>query len=165
MTTRAGRHLRRQFSRLFVIGLAVVTAGSLTATAAQAHGTKPAPTPAFGSNVTIFDPSMPVEHIQAALDAAATKQTDAEMSTDRYAFLVKPGTYGTDAKPLQFKVGYYTEIAGLGARPADVAMNGKLDVYNRSLTAEISYWPALNNFWRPLSNLSVHTDGTVQPVC
>ena len=29
-------------------------------------------------------------------------------------------SYGTDAEPLQMKVGYYTEVAGLGASPADV---------------------------------------------
>lgn len=165
MTTRAGRHLRRQFGRLFVIGLAVVTVGSLSGTAAQAHGNKPASTPAFGSNVTIFDPSMPVEQIQAALDAAATKQTDAEMSTDRYAFLFKPGTYGTDAKPLQFKVGYYTEVAGLGASPDDVVINGKIEVYNRCLNADGSNCLALVNFWRTLSNLSLHINGTGQEGC
>jgi hypothetical protein len=91
MTTRAGRQVRRQFGRIFAIGLAVITVSTLSGTAAQAHGSKPA-TPALGGNVTIFDPSMPVEQIQAALDAAAVKQTDAEMSTDRYAFLFKPGT-------------------------------------------------------------------------
>ncbi|MFI5891770.1 adenylyl cyclase [Actinoplanes sp. NPDC051513] len=166
MTTRAGRQVRRQFGRLFAIGLAVVTVSSLSGTAAQAHSSKPAPAPALGSNVTIFDPSMPVEQIQAALDAAAVKQTDAEMSTDRYAFLFKPGTYGTDAKPLQFKVGYYTEVAGLGASPDDVVINGKIEVYNRCLENNgTSNCLALVNFWRTLSNLSLHINGTGQEGC
>jgi hypothetical protein len=166
MTTRAGRQVRRQFGRLFAIGLAVVTVSSLSGTAAQAHSSKPAPAPALGSNVTIFDPSMPVEQIQAALDAAAAKQTDAEMSTDRYAFLFKPGTYGTDAKPLQFKVGYYTEVAGLGANPDDVVINGKIEVYNRCLEDNgTSNCLALVNFWRTLSNLSLHINGTGQEGC
>jgi len=167
MTTRAGRRVRRQFGRLFAIGLAVVTVATLGGTAAQAQtSNKPAPTPAFGSNVTIFDPSMPVEQIQAALDAAATKQTDAEMSTDRYAFLFKPGTYGTDAKPLQFKVGYYTEVAGLGASPDDVVINGKIEVYNRCLNDNgTSNCLALVNFWRTLSNLSLHINAAGQDGC
>ncbi|WP_433291454.1 adenylyl cyclase [Actinoplanes sp. CA-030573] len=167
MTTSAGRHVRRQFGRIFAIGLAVITVGSLTGTAAQASPAgKPASTPNFGSNVTIFDPSMPVEEIQAKLDAAATKQTDAEMSTDRYAFFFKPGTYGTDAKPLQFKVGYYTEVAGLGANPDDVVINGKIEVYNRCLENNgTSNCLALVNFWRTLSNLSLHINGTGQPAC
>ena len=58
------------------------------------------------------------------------------MGTERYAMLFKPGTYGTDAEPLQLKVGYYTEVAGLGASPSDVVVNGKIEVYNRCLTAE-----------------------------
>ena len=167
MTTRAGRRVRRQFGRLFAIGLAVVTVATLGGTAAQAQtSTKPAPTPAFGGNVTIFDPSMPTEQIQAALDAAAAKQTDAEMSTDRYAFFFKPGTYGTDAKPLQFKVGYYTEVAGLGASPDDVVINGKIEVYNRCLNDNgTSNCLALVNFWRTLSNLSLHINGTGQTGC
>ncbi|WP_433383509.1 adenylyl cyclase [Actinoplanes sp. CA-142083] len=165
MTTRAGRQVRRQFGRLFAIGLAVVTVSTLSGTAAQAHPSKPA-APALGGNVTIFDPSMPVEQIQAALDAAAVKQTDAEMSTDRYAFLFKPGTYGTDAKPLQFKVGYYTEVAGLGANPDDVVINGKIEVYNRCLENNgTSNCLALVNFWRTLSNLSLHINGTGQEGC
>ena len=55
------------------------------------------------------------------------------MGTSRYAFCFKPGTYGTAEQPLQIKVGYYTEIAGLGASPADVVINGKIEVYNRCL--------------------------------
>ena len=34
-----------------------------------------------------------------------------------------------------FQVGYYTEVAGLGARPTDVTINGHVDVYNRCLAA------------------------------
>ena len=167
MTTSAGRRVRRQFGRLFAIGLAVVTIGSLSGTAAHASpSSKPAPTPAFGSNVTIFDPSMPVEQIQAALDAAAAKQVDNEMGTDRYAFFFKPGTYGTDAKPLQFRVGYYTEVAGLGAGPDDVVINGKIEVYNRCLADNgTSNCLALVNFWRTLSNLSLHINSTGQDGC
>jgi hypothetical protein len=165
MTTRAGRHVRRQFGRLFAIGVAVVTVGSLTGTAAQASPSKPVAAPAFGSNVTIFDPSMPVDQIQAKLDAASTKMTDAEMSTDRYAFLFLPGTYGTAEKPLKFKVGYYTEVAGLGANPDDVVINGKIEVYNRCLNADGSNCLALVNFWRTLSNLALHITGTADEGC
>ena len=47
-------------------------------------------------------------------------------------------------QPLQFKVGYYTEVAGLGASPDDVTINGKIEVYNRCLddggTATASRW-------------------------
>ncbi len=90
-----------------------------------------APTPDFGPNVKIFDPSMPLGQIQASLDAIAAEQVDNEMGAQRYALLFKPGTYGTASTPLIFQVGYYTEVAGLGASPTDVTINGHVDVYNR----------------------------------
>ena len=92
--------------------------------------------PALGSNVIVFDPSMPVGQIQATIDAIHAQQVDAEMSTNRYALLFEPGSYGTVDQPLQLKVGYYTEIAGLGASPTDVTINGKIEVYNRSLAPD-----------------------------
>ena len=76
---------------------------------------------------------MPVSEIQAKVDAIHAKQVDDEMGTDRYALLFKPGVYGSATQPLQMKVGYYTEVAGLGASPADVTINGKIEVYNRCL--------------------------------
>ncbi len=83
--------------------------------------------------MTIFDPSMPVGEIQATVDAIHAQQVDDEMGTNRYALLFKPGVYGSAEQPLQIKVGYYTEVAGLGASPADVTINGKIEVYNRCL--------------------------------
>ena len=41
--------------------------------------------PTLGSNVIVFDPSMPVGQIQATIDAIHAQQVDAEMSTNRYA--------------------------------------------------------------------------------
>ncbi|MEV0900861.1 glycosyl hydrolase family 28-related protein [Actinoplanes sp. NPDC049802] len=131
---------------------------------ASAHGSG---TPGFGTNVTIFDPSMPVSDIQATLDATYTKQVDNEMGTARYAYLFKPGTYGTAEKPLQIKVGYYTEITGLGANPGDVVINGKVEAYNRCLGSDPANpnCIALVNFWRTLSNLTVNINGTGQDGC
>src|SRR4051794_41897264 len=74
---------------------------------------------------------MPVSQIQATADAIYAQQVNNEMGTNRYALLFKPGVYGTDTQPLQLKVGYYTEVAGLGAAPDDVTINGKVEVYNR----------------------------------
>jgi hypothetical protein len=111
----------------------------------------------LGPNVKIFDPSMSVDEIKATVDAIANQQVDNEMGTQRYALLFKPGTYGTAADPLDFQVGYYTEVAGLGASPTDVTINGHVDVYNRCLTA--SNCIALDNFWRSLSNLTINVAG------
>jgi hypothetical protein len=113
--------------------------------------------PDFGPNVIIFDPSMPLSDIQAKVDAIANQQVDNEMGTQRYALLFKPGTYGSPATPLVFQVGYYTEVAGLGASPTDVTINGHVDVYNRCLTPNNCI--ALDNFWRSLSNLTINVMG------
>ena len=94
---------------------------------------QPAGAPDLGPNVTVFDPSMPTADIQAAVDAIRDKQVDNEMGTDRYALLFRPGVYGSVAEPLMIQVGYYTDVAGLGASPGDVTINGHVDVYNRCL--------------------------------
>src|SRR6266545_3093989 len=165
---RAGsRSRRRHLRHMLAFGLALATAGALTGTAATAAPTRAGGIgPDLGANVTVFDPSMPVSQIQATLDAAHAKQVDNEMGTDRYAFLFKPGTYGTADHPLQIKVGYYTEISGLGASPSDVVINGKVEVYNRCLAdGGTSNCLALVNFWRTLSNLSININAAGQDAC
>lgn len=115
---------------------------------------------------TIFDPSMSVDDIQASMDAAWETQVDNEMGTERYAFLFLPGTYGTDDDPLQVKLGYNTEVLGLGASPTDVTINGKVEVYNRCLEDDgTSNCIALNNFWRSLSNVTIDTNAAGQDGC
>ncbi len=115
------------------------------------------PQPNFGSNVVIFDPSMPTSQIQATVDTITAQQVDNEMGSQRYSLLFRPGTYGSIANPLIIQVGYYTEVAGLGASPADVVINGHVDVYNRCLTPDNCI--ALNNFWRSVSNLTINVTG------
>jgi hypothetical protein len=120
----------------------------------------------FGPNVLIFDPSMPVSQIQAAVDAIYAQQVNAEMGTNRYALLFKPGVYGSDSEPLQMRVGYYTEVAGLGASPTGVTINGKIEVYNRCFgSGGTSDCHALVNFWRTLSNLALNINARGQDGC
>src|SRR5947209_1180675 len=64
--------------------------------------------PNFGSNVYIFNPSMPQKQIQATVDAVASQQVSNQFGTQRYALLFEPGTYGSSSNPLNFQVGYYT---------------------------------------------------------
>ncbi|WP_061293416.1 hypothetical protein [Herbidospora cretacea] len=150
---------RPNLGRLFALGLLLATSVVATGPAATAA----APTADLGPNVTVFDPGMPLSTIQATLDAAHTAQVDNEMGTTRHAYLFKPGTYGTAQQPLHFKVGYYTEVAGLGASPTDVVINGKVEVYNRCLTPTNCI--ALTNFWRTLSNLSINITGKGSEGC
>jgi hypothetical protein len=138
---------------ILLVALAI-SAPSAAASAAQSYDQGQ---PDFGANVLIFDPSMPTSQIQASVDAIAAQQVDNEMGTQRYALLFMPGTYGSATEPLVFQVGYYTEVAGLGASPTDVTINGHVDVYNRCLTPNNCI--ALVNFWRSLSNLTINVMG------
>jgi hypothetical protein len=109
---------------------------------------------------------MPVSQIQATIDAIHSQQVDAEMGTNRYALLFAPGVYGSASQPLQMKMGYYTEVAGLGASPDDVTITGKIEVYNRCLEGGgTSNCVALVNFWRTLSNLSLNINALGQDGC
>ena len=109
---------------------------------------------------------MPAAQIQATFDAIHAQQVNDEMGTNRYALLFGPGVYGTSTQPLQLKVGYYTEVAGLGASPTDVKINGKIEVYNRCLEGGgTSNCHALVNFWRTLSNLSLNVNAAGQDGC
>lgn len=122
--------------------------------------------PDFGPNVTVFTPSTPLSQVAATLQSMADQQRDAEMTTARKAVYFMPGAYGAPGTPLQFQVGYYTEVAGLGLSPDDVTVTGKIEVYNRCLGADgTSNCLALDNFWRTLSNLALHVDGTGQDSC
>lgn len=129
---------------------------------ASAQGAAAAPPPSHGAdlgpNVIVFTPDMPQAQIQAKVDAIAAQQVNDEMGSGRYALLFEPGTYGTAANPLRFQVGYYTEVAGLGATPDDVTINGSVDVYNRCFT-DGSGCIALDNFWRSISNLHIAVAG------
>jgi hypothetical protein len=149
-----------------ILALALLTTILLGASPGGSAASAAPASAALGPNVIVFDPSMPVGQIQATFDAIHAQQVDDEMGTNRYALLFKPGVYGTPTQPLQIKVGYYTEVAGLGASPTDVTINGKIEVYNRCLAdGGTSNCLALVNFWRTLSNLSLSINTLGQDGC
>ena len=156
-------HSPRTARRVGAAVLAMALAATVSALAvAPANAAAKNHDPDLGPNTIVFDPSMPVEQIQAKVDEIHAKQVDAEMGDGRYAILFKPGTYGTTEHPLRFQVGYYTEVAGLGLNPGDVKINGAIEVYNRCLPVAEGAEPnclALVNFWRSLSNLSINFVG------
>jgi hypothetical protein len=148
---------------LLVASLAVpLSAGGATSPASQpssggvafaARSASPSQ-PKFGPNVYIFNPTMPLSQIQATVNAVATQQVSNQFGTQRYALLFEPGTYGSSTTPLNFQVGYYTTVAGLGQSPSDVVINGSVDVYNQCFSGSCV---ASDNFWRSLSNLTINT--------
>ena len=150
-----GRLARPLVTAVVLVFVALAVTGGFAASPGALSFAAAAPD--FGSNVLVFDPSMPTSQIQAAVDTIADQQVDNEMGSQRYTLLFKPGSYGSDANPLIVRVGYYTQVAGLGASPTDVTINGHVDVYNRCLTANNCI--ALVNFWRSLSNLTINVRG------
>ena len=113
----------------------------------------PPTNPDFGPNVTIFDPTTPAASIQATLDTVFALQESSEFGERRFAFLFKPGTYTVSAR-----VGFYTQLSGLGLSPDDVIINGgvRADARWRKGNATL-------NFWRVAENLSVNpTNGVDQ---
>ena len=184
LTRPSGR--RRLLSALAVLALvAGISPGVEVASAAPDTGGRPSQpdarhhgragqAPDFGPNVTVFDPSMSTAEIKAKADAIQASQVDNEMGTNRFSLYFLPGVYGSADQPLQIKVGYYTEVAGLGASPGDVTINGKIEVYNRCFdkageptddTSEPNQCFALNNFWRSLSNLTINVNSAGQDGC
>ena len=117
-------------------------------------GSAAAAPPAFGQNVVVFTPSMPQSQIQGTLNAISTQQVPNQFGSQRYAVLFEPGTYGSGQSPLVFQLGYYTQVAGLGATPSGVVINGAVDVFNQCDGSGAC--DGLNNFWRSLSNLTLN---------
>jgi hypothetical protein len=160
---------------------AALTAGSLAAvpaTAAVAASSAPAApaasaqslcpdaaSAAFGPNVCVFSDTMSQAAIQADLNAIATQQVPvgSQFDSNRYSVFFEPGTYGSSADPLVFQVGYYTQVAGLGAQPSQTVINGAIDVFNNLCTAGTTDCNADDNFWRSMSNLTLNVDTPSSP--
>ncbi|WP_395244718.1 adenylyl cyclase [Agromyces sp. MMS24-K17] len=140
--------------------IAALAIGGSAITAMPAYAAEPD----FGPNVTIFDSSWTADQISAALQAASN---EAEFSLNRHQFFFKPGTYGSAAgqdNPLtatgivNSELGYYQAVAGLGASPEDVRINGSIHV-EPVRACEANPWDcqqpgSLTRFWRSMSNLT-----------
>jgi hypothetical protein len=151
--------------------LRAVTSGATVATMIAGGivlalpGAAQAAEPNFGPNVTIFDDSMSAEEINATLLALSDEP---EFSLNRHAVLFKPGTYGdasgqddpaTATGIINAELGYYTSIAGLGASPEDVRINGALHVeavQSCERPWECQSPGSLTRFWRSMSNLTIN---------
>src|SRR5258707_1150314 len=132
---------------------AAATSGVATALAAPSASSSQ---PKFGPSVYIFNPGMLQSKIQATVDAVASQQVSNQFGTQRYALLFEPGTYGSSTDPLNFQIGYYTTVAGLGLSPNDVVINGSIYVHNQCFGP--NNCTALVNFWRSISNLTINVN-------
>jgi hypothetical protein len=143
------RRVGRRLIWSFALPLAVVTSMMM---AGAASASPPPAQPDFGPNVVVIDPSMSTSQIQATVDAISTQQISNQFGDARYEILFKPGTYGAGT-PINFQIGYYTDVAGLGALPTDVVLNGSANVFNQCIGGDCM---ALVNFWRSISNMTIN---------
>ena len=99
--------------------------------------------PDFGSNVLVFNPSMPPPTIQAQIDKVYATQRRNEFGPERNAFLFLPGKYNVDVP-----IGFYTQVLGLGASPDSVHITGNVhsDAAARNNNATTTFWRAAENF-------------------
>jgi hypothetical protein len=112
--------------------------------------------PSLGQDVTVFDPSTPVDTINATLQRISDADPDTgQFSTARHLVLFEPGHYGSTEHPVTSVVGYYTSIAGLGASPQDVVITGALHVDPLPPGGGLPIPNGLDNFWRSLANLTI----------
>lgn len=177
---------RRRTTKVGLSSLAVssLLAAGLTTGVAPVAFADNAQNPDFGPNVTIFEPAgtdpVKVQAINTTLRAAATDMSGEvnHWTNKRRAFFFKPGTYGDatytgtaddPTKIINTEVGYYTSVAGLGATPDQVTVNGAFTVNaeqrpectgsDPNANGPWNSWCAgpgsLNNFWRSLSNIKI----------
>jgi hypothetical protein len=109
----------------------------------------PPPNPAdpdFGTNVIIFNPSMPMATIQSQLSSIFASQQNNQFGPSRYACFFEAGQYSN----LDVNLGYYTQVIGLGQMPDDVVING--NVHSEGVLADDN---ATVNFWRGCENMAV----------
>jgi hypothetical protein len=123
-----------------VLVLAAIFSGAAVQPSAHAQTA-----PNFGPNVVIFDPSMSGASISTTLTNASN---ETQFSTNRHAFLFKPGTYNG----VSSEVGFYESIAGLGTTPDAVVLNGG-GVYSDRTDSNGN---VTTNFWRSVENMRVN---------
>lgn len=122
--------------------IAILSASQSTSHAGTDQQVTP---PDFGKNVVIFDSSTPATVIQNKVDAIYKQQESDQFGSNRYAILLKPGRYHNN-----IKVGFYTQLLGLGNVPDAVAIEGDVQV-----NAAWHNSDATQNFWRGVENLSL----------
>jgi hypothetical protein len=106
-------------------------------------------TPNFGPNVIIFDPSQSTSSIQNQITTIGNAMQNEQFGSQRFALMFRPGTYNVD-----IRVGYYTQVLGLGALPDQVHITNQ--VHSDPVLPDNN---ATQNFWRGVENFSVSPPG------
>lgn len=106
----------------------------------------------FGENTYVFDEGYSASEIQQIIDDTYSYSEAGQFGSNRQAFLFKPGSYNVTTK-----VGFYTQVAGLGIKPTEVNI-GEVQckaewMKGRKYDGSVNY-NALCNFWREVENVS-----------
>jgi hypothetical protein len=105
----------------------------------------------FGPNVLVLAPGDP--EAQDKVNAIFELQEENQFGRERNCILLKPGQH-----QLELKVGFNTQVVGLGGSPDEVEILGDLEVNARWFNGN-----ATHNFWRAVENFSVTPgDGDVK---
>ena len=81
----------------------------------------------------------------AARSEVLNDRARGHFSSERLAFLFKPGRYDVEAK-----IGYYTSVTGLGASPDEVVFAGARGIYVDAMDPQQA--GSLDTFWRSGDN-------------
>jgi hypothetical protein len=128
----------------------VSTAAAQISAATVAPQTGNDSAPDFGPNVLVFDPTTDPATIQSKCDEIFSQEERDEFGSNRYAIFFKPGTYHA-----KVRVGFYTQVYGLGKLPDDVTINGAV-----SCDGDWDNGNCTVNFWRGCENLSIVPEGS-----
>ena len=102
--------------------------------------------PVFPASVVVFGPDdRNISETMAARSEALNDRARGHFSSERLAFLFKPGRYDVEAK-----IGYYTSVTGLGASPDEVVFAGERGIYVDAMDPQQA--GSLDTFWRSGDN-------------
>ena len=109
-------------------------------------------TQTFGEHVFFFRESDDHTAIQETIDAVYKEMEANQFGEERYALCFFPGDYSD----LTVRVGFYTQVLGLGTRPTDVKI-GTLTCSARWLGDDGNH-NATQNFWRSVENVEIRSN-------
>ena len=121
----------------------------------------------FGLNTNIFEPTDNLNEVQAYIDNVYKTTEAGQFGSGRYAFLFAPGEYTDEKSELTVKIGFYTQVAGMGISPKDTeidAIQCKAEwMKGIKYDGSVNY-SALCNFWRSVENLTTDANSTIWAV-
>lgn len=105
----------------------------------------------FGDNVYIFSPEDDPEQVNQVLKELWEQQETNQFGEERYAVCFLPGVYD---ESIEGKVGFYTQVLGLGKLPTDSKI-ASLNCDATWLGDDPTNHNACCNFWRGIENIEI----------